>query len=187
MAIETRISNEQYEQMALAEPERKWELWHGRLREKPGMTVEHNWLGEKLGYLLMSQLDWTVYQVRTDTGRVGRPGGTYVIPDVFVLPTALTTLLRDRPGALEVYDQPLPLVVEIWSLSTGDYDLNEKLRIYQQRGDLEIWLIHPYERTLTAWRRQPDSSYEETVYRESIVYPAALPDVSIDLTEVFDA
>jgi Uma2 family endonuclease len=61
------------------------------------------------------------------------------------------------------------------------------LPIYQQRGDREIWLIHPDERTLTAWRRPPDGSYEETVYREGSVSPVALPGVTIHLAALFAA
>jgi hypothetical protein len=38
MAIETRINGETYERLALAEPDRKWELRDGHLREKPAMT-----------------------------------------------------------------------------------------------------------------------------------------------------
>ena len=37
-----RISEEAYERLALAEPDRKWELRDGVLREKPGMTAAHN-------------------------------------------------------------------------------------------------------------------------------------------------
>ena len=119
-------------------------------------------------------------------GRVRRPGATYFIPDVFVVPTAYVTPLLDQQDVLEVYDQPLPLVVEVWSRSTGDYDVEEKLAVYQQRGDLEIWRIHPYERTLTIWRRLPDGRYEETLHREGIVRPTALPGVEIDLAALFD-
>jgi Uma2 family endonuclease len=54
---------------------------------------------------------------------------------------------------LEIYDEPLPLVAEVWSPSTGGYDVLAKLPEYRRRGDTEIWLLHPYERTLTAWRR----------------------------------
>ena len=47
MAIETeRNQREAYERLALAEPDRKWELRDGVLREKPGMTAAHNWLGD---------------------------------------------------------------------------------------------------------------------------------------------
>lgn len=186
MAIETRISNDAYERLALADSDRKWELRDGVLREKPGMTSEHNWAAEMLGFQLLSQLDWSVYQVRSDKGRLSRPGGTYLIPDVFVLPRAYVQPFRHRPGVLEVYDQPMPLVVEVWSQSTGNYDVAEKLAIYKERGDLEIWYIHPYERTLTAWRRQPDGSYDEAIVRENPIIPVALPNVTIDLEALFD-
>ena len=187
MAIETRTrtSNEAYERLALAEPDRKWELRDGIPREKPGMTAAHNDLEVTLGHMLMSQLDRSAYRVRIDAGRVRRPSATYFIPDVFVVPTAFVTPLLDR-HVLEVYDQPLPLVVEVWSRSTGDYDVEDKLAVYQQCGDLEIWRIHPYERTLTAWRRLPDGSYEETLHREGVVRPTALPGVEIDLAALFD-
>jgi Uma2 family endonuclease len=186
MAIETRISGETYERLALAEPDRKWELHDGQLREKPAMTSAHNWLAEKLGFMLMSQLDWSIFQVRTDKGRVRRPGTTYYIPDVFVIPTSLVTPLLNLQDVLEVYDQPLPLVVEVWSRSTGEYDVEEKLAVYKQRGDLEIWRIHPYERTPTAWHRLPDGSYDETIHHEGVVSPTALPGVEIDLAALFD-
>jgi Uma2 family endonuclease len=186
MAIETRISGEVYERIALAEPHRKWELRDGVLREKPGMTASHNELEVTLGYMLMSQLDRAAYRVRVDAGRMQRSRVTYLIPDVFVVPTAYVTPLLDQKDVLEVYEQPLPLVIEVWSRSTGDYDVEEKLAVYKQRGDLEIWRIHPYERTLTAWCRHPDGRYEETVHREGIVRPTALAGVEIDLAALFE-
>jgi Uma2 family endonuclease len=178
--IQTRISNEAYERLALAAPNVGWELWDGVPREKPGMTAAHNVFQMTLGYMLMSQLDPSEFEVRINTGRVHRPGSTYFIPDVFVVPTAYVDALFDQ-HVLETYEQPLPLVVEIWSRSTGDYDLAEKLATYQQRGDSEIWFLHPYERELTAWRRQPDGSYSQSMHREGVVRPAALPGVEIDL------
>ena len=181
MAIENRTSGEAYERLALAEPDRKWELRDGVLREKPGMTAAHNRLEMELGFMLMSQLDRSAYHVRIDSGRVRRPQVTYFIPDVFVVPTALVAPLLNLQDVLEVYDQPLPLVVEVWSRSTGEYDVEEKLAVYQQRGDLEIWRIHPYERTLPSWQRQPDRSYQETIHRTSTISPVALPGVAIDL------
>ncbi|MGH2614037.1 MAG: Uma2 family endonuclease [Thermomicrobiales bacterium] len=188
MAIEarTRVSNEAYERLALAEPDRMWELRDGILREKPPMTDAHDWLALKLGHFLLLQLDWSIHQVRVNSGRLRRPASTYYIPDVFVLPTALTAPYRNRPDVLSVYDQPLPLVVEIWSRSTGDYDTAAKLPVYRERGDLEIWYVHPYERTLTAWVRQSDGSYEETLYREGLVRLAALSGVEIDLAALFE-
>lgn len=80
---------------------------------------------------------------------------------------------------------PLPLVVEVSSPSTGDYDVDTKLPEYQRRGDLEIWRVHPYDHALTAWRRQPDGSYLEMGHTGGGVRPVALPGVAIDLDALF--
>jgi len=101
-----------------------------------------------------------------------------------VVPTVHSQEIRDRP-VLAIFSDPLPLVVEVWSPSTGDYDVDAKVPVYQQRGDLEIWRIHPYDRTLTAWRRQPDGSYSESLYRGGMITPVALPGVTIDLEMLF--
>ena len=98
----------------------------------------------------------------------------------------MTDLLRGRRDVLEAYDAPLPLVIEVCCPSTGDYDVDTKLGEYQRRGDLEIWRIHPFDRTLTAWRRQPDGSYTESQYAGGTVQPVALPNVTIDLDTLFD-
>jgi Uma2 family endonuclease len=186
MVIESRITNDAYERLALAEPDRKWELRDGVLREKPGMTYSHNAIGFRLGVLLYLQLDWSAYEVRINAGRVHRPGATYFIPDVFVFTKEMARHLVGRDDLLEVYHHPLPLVVEVWSPSTGDDDVEEKLTVYKQRGDLEIWYIHPYKRTLTAWRRNPDGSYDELAFGEGTIEPISLPNVSIDLTALYN-
>jgi Uma2 family endonuclease len=97
----------------------------------------------------------------------------------------LEQALLEQPRALDAYAEPLPLVVEIWSPSTGDYDIAGKIPAYQQRGDAEIWFIHPEQRTLTAWRRNPDGDYDETVYRGGLVHPHSLPGVVVDLDALF--
>ena len=79
----------------------------------------------------------------------------------------------------------MPLVVEVWSPSTGDYDVEEKLPEYQRRGDLEIWRLHPYDKTLIRWVQQPDGSYADSLLRGGSVQPAALPGVSIQLDSLF--
>lgn len=185
MSVAHRISEAEYEQIVLAEPVEKWELVEGRLREKPGMSWEHLDVVALLNHLLQLQLDRRQFRVFIE-GRVRRPAATIFLPDLLVVPTALGPVFRGRPGALTVIPDPLPLVVEVWSASTGDYDVDTKIPVYQQRGDLEIWRIHPYHKTLTAWRRQPDGSYTETIYREGAIIPVALPDVAIQLSDLFD-
>ena len=150
------------------------------------MTFEHQDIGLNLAVALHTQLDRRQYRVRHEGGRVRRPSRSYFIPDVFVIPRASFEPKRGHPDTLESYTEPLPLVVEVWSRSTGGYDVNTKLAEYQRRGDTEIWLIHPYERTLKVWRRRPDGGYDETLITEGIVRPVALPGVAIDLAALFE-
>lgn len=179
------VSAETYQRVALEDTDHIWELECGRLREKPPMTADHEDTGRVLAMLLSRQLDITAFSVSTNTGRVRLSSGTFYVPDVAVIPRAYIRRLMERPGTFDVYEEPLPLVVEIWSPSTGDYDVETKLRAYRLRGHLEIWRIHRYERTLTAWRRRPNGSYTETLDREGMVQPVALPGVRINLADLF--
>jgi Uma2 family endonuclease len=174
------VAFETYERISLQDPSRKWELVRGRLREKPLMTMKHEVTARLLPYLLLSQLNRREWSVGPARLRIST--GTYYVPDVVAVPMSLAKNLR--PDQFEVYTDPVPLVVEIWSPSTGNYDVDDKLPEYQLRGDLEIWRIHPYEHTLTSWRRQPDGSYTEEVIRTGIIQPFALPNVIIDLDEL---
>jgi Uma2 family endonuclease len=175
------ISAQTYRRVASEDPDGRWELDRGHLREKPSMSYRHNRVTVHLGGQLLQQLDPDEHEVRINLGHVNRIDETYYIPDVFVLPVSAIGPDHDRPDILEIYDQPLPLVVEVWSPWTGTYDVNAKLPEYRRRGDLEIWRVHPFDRTLTVWRRRPDGGYVETVYDGGHVQPASLPGVTIDL------
>ena len=180
-----RMTEAEYRRFALGDTAGQWELVRGHLREKPGMSVEHRVSIMRLLGQLLTQLDPREYRLSTTHARLRRAADTYYVPDLAVIPAALEEALLAQPGSLDAYPEPLPLVVEVWSPSTGRYDITEKLIEYQQRGDLEIWYVHPYERTLNAWRRQPDGRYEETVYRGGLVRPESLPGVAIDLDALF--
>ncbi|MGH2598887.1 MAG: Uma2 family endonuclease [Dehalococcoidia bacterium] len=179
------VSEQEYRRIALADREGKWELDCGLLRSKPPMTTWHNRTAWFLGVELQNQLGRTRYEVRVDAGRTRRSPSHYYIPDVIVIPIDAVRRGLSDTFALEAYAEPLPLVVEVWSPSTGDYDIDKKLPEYRRRGDLEVWRIHPYEHTLTAWVRQADGTYLETVYRGGVVHPSALPGISIDLDALF--
>lgn len=180
------VSEETYERVALEDPDGKWELVCGRLRQKPIMTSEHNQVQRMLTWLLGQQLHPREYVVDMDATRLRISSGLSYIPDVCVIPTEFVRRIQAQPRTFEVFDDTMPLVVEVWSPSTGDYDVEQKLREYQLRRDHEIWRIHPYERTLTAWRLRPDGSYTETLYTSGAVEPVALPGVAITLADLFE-
>lgn len=178
------VSPATYERLALEDDDTKWELVCGKLRAKPPMTSAHNSLNRWLHFELQRQLPFTDFEVSQESARVRLSNGNHYVPDLAVIPHGLVVpRLADR--SLEAYLEPLPLVVEVWSKSTGDYDVEEKIVEYRLRGDLEIWRIHPYEKTLTSWVRNSDGSYAERLHRAGSIRCAALPNVTVDLDALF--
>jgi Uma2 family endonuclease len=131
------VSETDFRKLALEEPDARWELHCGTLRQKPSMTAAHNHVVARLFRRLTQQLDERRFDVRSNAGHVRRSAEAYYIPDLFVVPMALVRPLLPQQDVLEAYESPLPLVVEIWSRSTGDYDVDSKLPEYQRRGDFE--------------------------------------------------
>jgi Uma2 family endonuclease len=183
MAIAQQMSEQEYEAFVLSGVEGNWELHAGVLVEKPGMSWKHTAIASLLGVFLQNQLDLDEYRVFFES-RVRRTTATIFQPDVIVVPVGYGERIAELP-VLAVFSEPLPLVVEIWSPTTGNYDVDAKIPEYRKRGDLEIWLIHPYERTLRRWIRQGDGSYVESTHHGGIVALASLPGVTIDLDRLF--
>jgi Uma2 family endonuclease len=178
------VSEAAFERLSLGEPG-QWELHDGYAYRKPPITLAHNDLAWQLGLTLGTQLSRDEWVIRVDAGLVRRSASRYYIPDVMVVSRQEARALFPDPHTWEVYPGPIALVVEVWSPSTGVIDQTEKLSEYKRRGDAEIWLLHPIERSLTVWRRLPDGSYDESVFRRGIVHPASVPGASIDLDELF--
>jgi Uma2 family endonuclease len=183
-ALADRLDDDAYERLALADDDHHWELWDGVLVEKPGMSTEHNHAVVELTFQLRLQLDQSVFRVRVNSTRLSKQR-SYYIPDVLVVPTSIERTTRGRPGRLETYGDPLPFVAEIWSPSTGKYDIDKKLPEYMARGDREIWRVHPFERRVKAWRRLPDGNYTELVFLGGTVDVPSLPGATIDLDALF--
>ena len=178
------VSYATYEGVALEDSDGTGELVCGRLREKPLMTQEHNSIASRLVRQLVRQLPDDV-EVRQNVPALKISSGTYLVPDVTVLPQSARASIAPSPG-LETYEISLPFLAEVWSPSTGDSDAEPKVAEYRLRKDREIWRIHPGDRTVTAWRLQPDGSYTETVHREGRVPIESLPGVVIDLARLFE-
>ena len=172
---QTEIGHETYVALALADPDRRLELYRGRVWEKPGMSMDHNRDQRRLVRQLILQLDDRAYEVCFDNARLRTPSGA-----VFV-PTALVDAREGPTRSLETYDEPMPFVAEVWSPTTGTYDVDTKITEYRAHGDQEIWRIHPFEKFVTAWRRQPDGTYLESLHTGGPLPIWALPHVTIDL------
>ena len=102
-----------YEQIALDEPERRWELVDGELRAKPDMSVDHNYVMYELTRQLAIQLDPSRFQYRMNTALTHHSAENVFVPDVLVVPVALVDSFVGRSSRFEVYAEPLPFVVEV--------------------------------------------------------------------------
>ena len=183
MAVAQRMSEADYVEFVGSGVDGLWELHDGRLVEKPGMSWDHGRIITKLISSLDRQLDPEQHFVFTEL-RIRRTTATVLLPDVMVVPTAYGEDFQDRP-ILAIFSGPLPLVVEVWSPSTGDYDVDTKIPVYMERGDRDILRFHPFERTVKRWVHQPDGTYVESVHFDGTFELAALPGVTIDLDALF--
>ena len=183
MALAQRIDAATDERLALYEGYGLVELRGREPIEKPPMSFRHARSIERFGRQLGRRLKPDQHLVFVESARL-RVGNTSLIPDVVVIPAAIERAAFERdPNRLAVYDDPVTLVVEVWPPSTGSYDVATKLPLYRARGDREIWSVHPFERTPTAWVHDAGGAYRESVASGG-VEGAALPSVRVDLAAV---
>jgi Uma2 family endonuclease len=179
------VSHATYEQVALEDSDTVWEYVCGQLRAKPGMTQEHVDVAFYLAHMIASQVDKTLYRVRSNAGRVRAGSGNEYVPDVLVVP-AETSLAQRGNLQLEAFDGPVPFVAEVWSRSTAAHDIDNKIPDYLSRGDGVVWRIHPYERTIHAWERQDDGTYLERQFSGGTAQIPSLPGVVIEVPVLFE-
>ena len=145
------------------------------------MSFGHNRTARRLARQLFAQLPEDEFDVLQSAGHTAIPGGNSYIPDVAVVPASSAANFIEQPRTFESFRDALPFVGEIWSPSTGNYNIDHKIPGYPARGDLEIWRVHPFDRIVTGWRRDADGRYVESSFRAGTVALHALPHVSIDL------
>lgn len=181
MATAQRMDPATYERLAVLDEFKRTELWDGVPVEKPSMGHGHGDVMVALVAAIDHQLDFGRARLRVNHARLAIPGGSCYIPDIAILPAAAFGAIGDA----DLFHEPAMLVAENWSPSTGTYDVNVKFPSYMARGDVELWRVHPLERTVTRWVRMPDGRYEETTIAAGRIELAALPGVGVDLASIF--
>src|SRR5215208_5870380 len=96
------VSPATYEQVALEDGDTTWEYVCGQLREKPGMTQEHNNAAFMLAHLIAGQIPLSRFEVRNNSGRLRTSAGNAFVPDVIVLPKG-STITQHGTERLETY------------------------------------------------------------------------------------
>jgi Uma2 family endonuclease len=79
-------------------------------------------------------------------------------------------------------------IIEVLSPRTSAKDLNEKFDVYEEAGVGEYWVVHPEEQTVLVYIRDASGKYQgklKPYTRQDKLQPVTLPELIIDLEEVF--
>lgn len=105
---------------------------------------------------------------------------TVVQPDICIV---CDEAKLDERGCLGAPD----MVVEIMSLSSQRYDLNEKFNIYEASGVHEYWVVSPKEKGINVFILQDDGKYDSgAVYEKEMDIPVkTLPGLVLRTDKLF--
>jgi Uma2 family endonuclease len=171
------------------------ELLNGFVRlMSPAPALKHAVVSRKISNAMINHVDRTggdcqVFYAPFDVRFPKNPDETkdhqiytVVQPDICVV-CDLAKL--DERGCLGAPD----MVVEILSLSSQRYDLNEKFNIYQSGGVKEYWVVSPKEKGIQVFILQENSQYDTgTIYEGNTQVPLqTLPGLSISTENIFQS
>jgi len=77
------------------------------------------------------------------------------------------------------------LVVEILSPSNTAIEMERKLKLYQEAGVKEYWIVDPENNGLTVYRFEEGAILTYTLKKDSAVTVGIFPDLNINLQQVF--
>lgn len=174
----------------LALPDDGMERWliAGELRERP-MTVRNrfhsramirvgkfldNWLDERplpRGQILGGEVG---VRLSRDPDTTVGVDVVYVSADVIVRQSEETTLIDGVPA----------LVVEILSPNDTIEEIHEKITVYQSAGVPLVWVVHPYDLTVTAYR--PEAKPELFNVLQELSGEPHLPGFRVPVARLFE-
>ncbi|MGH8201165.1 MAG: Uma2 family endonuclease [Steroidobacteraceae bacterium] len=152
------------------------------VRDPPAPSRSHQELVSELHYQARLGLEGTSFRayIAPFDVRLPKDGEADELIDTVVQPDVL--IVRDLAKLDDRGMRGAPdWIAEVLSPSTASHDQTVKLRAYERAGVLEVWFVHPGDRTLTAYRLE-DGRYGRPAIlelrgRTSI---SAVPGVTID-------
>lgn len=170
--------------------EERLELIKGKIyKMSPAPTTRHQQISVRLSgemYALLKgkrcQLFTAPFDVRLPVQNKKRPSqiNTVVQPDLCVI---CDESKIDERGCLG----PPDLLVEVLSKRTGRKDRTTKLRLYEEAGVREYWLVSPKRATVEVFLLNEEGKYADAkVYGgEDAIRSEAVPGLLINLTDIF--
>lgn len=172
-------------------PENRFEeIVHGESRIMPPPDINHVDLIDELLSVLLSQLDRREYRVTSSGAGLGieRVPLTYRIPDLMVFRAEARRRDRAETAANDPYIWTVPeLLVECLSLSNRKGSVQQRLVDYARIAVPEVWLLDPKSRQFTSYRYESDALKPRLTTETGQVTPLLLPNVAVDLAELWEA
>jgi Uma2 family endonuclease len=80
------------------------------------------------------------------------------------------------------------LIIEILSLGNSKRELKIKYDLYEEAGVKEYWLVYPYEESVMKFILNDQNKFEFANHyaNDDLISPTLFPELSIDLTEIFE-
>lgn len=118
--------------------------------------------------------------VKNPAGKADKDIYTVVQPDLCLI-CDLSKL--DDKGCLGAPD----FIIEIISENNAKRDLKDKFDLYEENGVREYWIVRPSEKTVQQFFLENEKYvYKKAYSYEDVISPLVLPELSINLTEVFE-
>lgn len=126
-----------------------------------------------------------VYYAPFDVRLFERTGDRPENVDTVVQPDLMVVCDRNKVDRHGVRGAP-DLVIEILSDSTRRLDRLTKLKLYQEAGVREYWIVDPVSRTVAVYTLEEGAYHGAEAYSSDAVVPVGvLEDCQIDLSAVF--
>jgi len=112
--------------------------------------------------------------------------------DTIVQPDVLVVCDREKLGSRAVRGAP-DVVVEVISPYSWDRDVRLMMRVYEERGVREYWLVDPGNKTVAVYKRGADGLFGKATAlvladtERAAEFSAALPEFVLDLKGLFAA
>ena len=170
--------------------EERLELIRGRIyKMSPAPTSLHQLVSVRLSgemYVLLKgkrcQLFTAPFDVRLPVQNKKRPSqiDTVVQPDLCVV---CDEAKIDERGCIG----PPDLLVEVLSKRTGRKDRTIKLKLYEEAGVKEYWIVSPVKEAVQVFVLNTENKYAEAkeYTGKDIIKSEAIPGLGINLTDIF--
>lgn len=173
------ITVEQYLESFEGSPELRDELIFGRIVVSPKPKPLHQQIRINIERLLEPACEETAFTVNGRSSIKFPQLNSMPAPDVFVVPIEEWK----RAIAVDEYLSTPPLLaVEVLSESNRWKTVSDKLRIYQEAGVSEVWVVDPSKRKVSVTVGPDEQSYQA---HEMIRFPRPLSEGGVTVSDIF--